>query len=86
MPTLNQEASFEVVEKNETVAVAVKTPSLAEQLPPLTPEQREALKTAHPSLRAQIECHAAPEKSTLKQQQTPPTFAYKQQPHQKKRH
>ena len=34
MSTTNQEISLEVAEKNETVTVAIKTPSLAEPLPP----------------------------------------------------
>ncbi len=55
MTPKNQEISFEVAEKNETVTVAIPTPAVAEQLPPLTPEQRKDLETVHPNLKAQIE-------------------------------
>ena len=55
MHSKNQEVSFEVATKNETAAVAVKPPALADELPPLTTEQRELLKQAHPSLQAQLE-------------------------------
>ena len=58
MQNLNQERSFGVAEKNETVTVPIKTPALDGifgPLPPLTEQQRQDLETVHPNLKAQIE-------------------------------
>ena len=87
MQNLNQEISFEVAEKNETVTVAIPTPAvaaIAEPLPPLTEQQRKDLETVHPNLKAQIERsmrrkNQQPKTLTTK---APPTFAYKLQPHE----
>ncbi len=76
MRAKNQEISFEVAEKNETVTVTAKTPSLAEiaePLPPLTPEQRKDLETVHPNLKAQIERSMRRRNQREQQRQQPPT-------------
>ena len=70
---MNQEVSFKVAEKNETVTVAIQPPAVAEPLPPLTTEQRKDLETVHPNLKAQIEKSMRRKNQSQQPQEQPTT-------------